>query len=64
MELYSDKIAHYHFYTFVAGIIILVAGILISGVVLIKIGAVLLVITAVLYNYNVFKIILHKEKQL
>ncbi len=64
MELYSDKIAHYHYYTFVAGIIILMVGILISEVIVIKIGAVLLVITAVLYNYNVFKIIFHKEKRL
>lgn len=63
MELYSDKVAHYHFYTFVAGIIILIAGILINGIIIIKSGAVLLVITAVLYNYNVFKIILHKERK-
>lgn len=63
MELYSDKVAHYHFYTFVAGIIILIAGILINEVIVIKSGAVLLVITAVLYNYNVFKIILHKERK-
>ncbi len=61
MELYSDKIAHYHFYTFVAGIIALITGILINIVIVIKIGAILLIITAILYNYNVFKIIFHKE---
>lgn len=63
MELYSDKVAHYHFYTYVAGIIILIAGIVVNSIILIKAGAVLLVITAIMYNYNVFKIILHKERK-
>ena len=62
MELYSDKIAHYHFYTYIIGMIALMTGIFVNKVIVIEIGAVLLVITAVLYNYNVFKIILHKEK--
>lgn len=62
-ELYSDKLANYHFYTFVSGIVALMAGILLSEVSVIKSGAVLIVITAALYNYNVFKIILHKEKK-
>jgi hypothetical protein len=63
MELYSDKVAHYHFYTYVIGIIMLIAGIFLNEVIIIKSGAVLLIITAVLYNYNVFKIIFHKEKK-
>lgn len=62
MELYSDKIAHYHFYTYVLGMIALMTGIFVNEIIVIEIGAVLLVITAILYNYNVFKIIFHKEK--
>lgn len=62
MELYSNKIANYHFITLIAGIIILEAGILLTEVLIIQTGAVLLIITSALYNYNVFKIILHKEK--
>lgn len=61
MELYSDKIAHYHFYTFIISILFLISGILIAIPLLIKIGAIILVVTALLYNYNVFKIIFHKE---
>ena len=62
-ELYSEKIANYHYYSFVLGIAILILGIIISQLIIIQTGAVLMIITAVLYNYNVFKIILHKEKK-
>jgi hypothetical protein len=61
MELYSDKIANYHFYTFIAGILLLVSGILFNVVLLIKAGIIILIITALLYNYNVFKIIFHEN---
>ena len=63
MELYSDKLANYHYYTFVSGIIMLMIGILASEVIAIQISSGLLILTAALYNYNVFKIILHKEKK-
>ena len=61
-ELYSDKIANWHFYTYLAGIILLIAGMLVANVLLIQVAAVLIIVTAVLYNYNVFKILFHKEK--
>jgi len=62
-ELYSEKLAGYHFYTFVAAIIVLIGGILLAEVIVIRIGAALMILTASLYNYNVFKIVLHKEKK-
>ncbi|MFK5857571.1 MAG: hypothetical protein QM503_15690 [Bacteroidota bacterium] len=62
-ELYSEKVANYHFYTFITSIIILIAGILLASVLIIKIGAAIMILTAALYNYNVFKIVLHKEKK-
>lgn len=62
-ELYSEKIAGYHLYTFLIGITSLLIGILVAEVIVIRLGAVFIIITAVLYNYNVFKIILHKEKK-
>ncbi len=61
MELYSDRIAHYHFYTYLAGIILLMTGVLLSSVSIVSTGTLLLIITAVLYNYNVFKIIFHND---
>jgi len=62
-ELYSEKLAGYHFYTFVASITVLIIGILMASVMVIQVGAVLMILTAALYNYNVFKIVLHKEKK-
>ncbi len=62
-ELYSEKIAGYHYYTFVLAIIVLITGILFAEVLVVKIGAVFMILTALLYNYNVFMIILHKEKK-
>ncbi len=61
LELYSDRIANIHLITFVLGIIMLITGILTGTVLIIQIAAVLLIITGLLYNYNVFKIIFHKE---
>jgi hypothetical protein len=61
-ELYSDKVANWHFYTYLAGIPILIIGVLLASVWLIQIAAVFIIITAILYNYNVFKILFHKEK--
>lgn len=61
VELYSDKIANMHLITFFVGIVSLITGILIGSVMVVKVAAILLIITACLYNYNVFKIIFHKE---
>ena len=61
-ELYSDKVANWHFYTYLIGMPILIIGVFISNVTLIQIAAVFIIITAILYNYNVFKILFHKEK--
>ncbi|MCF6170945.1 MAG: hypothetical protein L3J31_04505 [Bacteroidales bacterium] len=61
-ELYSDKVANRHFYTYLAGIIFLVAGMLMASVLVIRIAAALIFVTGLLYNYNVFKILFHKEK--
>ena len=62
-ELYSEKVAVYHFYTFLIAIIVLIVGIVAGIVLIVKIGAVFMIITAALYNYNVFKIVFHKEKK-
>ncbi len=61
-ELYSDWVATLHMQTFIVGFVMLIAGELTGMVWLIQAAAVLLFITALLYNYNVFKIVLHKEK--
>lgn len=62
-ELYSEKLAAYHFYTFVTSIILLMVGILFNLIIVIKIGAIFMIITALLYNINVMKIVFHKAKK-
>lgn len=62
-ELYSDKVANWHFYTYLIGLPMLIIGVLLSNILLIQLAAVLIIITALLYNYNVFKILFHKEKR-
>ena len=61
-ELYSDRIANIHNQTFLVAFVFLITGELANQVWLIRAAAVMFIITAVLYNYNVFKIVFHKEK--
>ncbi len=61
-ELYSDKLAHWHAKTYLIAFPFLIAGELLGIVWLIQVAAFFFILTALLYNYNVFKIVLHKEK--
>ncbi len=61
-ELYSDRVAKIHSQTFLLAFVFLIAGELANQIWLIRSAAALFIITAVLYNYNVFKIVFHKEK--
>ncbi|GMT45028.1 MAG: hypothetical protein IEMM0006_0860 [bacterium] len=61
-ELYSNRIANIHNQTFLVAFVFLITGELTNQVWLIRSAAALFIITAVLYNYNVFKIVFHKEK--
>ncbi len=63
-ELYSDKIAHWHTKTYLIAFPLLIAGELLSIVWLIQVAAFFFILTALLYNYNVFKIVFHKEKNI
>ena len=60
-DIYSEKIADYHYYTFAVAIISLLIGILSKFEIIIQISAVAFLITALLFTYNTFMIILHKE---
>jgi len=61
-EIYSEKIANLHMQTFYVAFAFLILGELGNQIWLIKAAGAMFVITAVLYNYNVFKIVFHKEK--
>ncbi len=59
-DLYSEKIAEFQLYFYLLSVTVLSLALLLSSSVLISTGSYLFLITAVLYNYNLFKIVLHK----
>ncbi|MEN8137698.1 MAG: hypothetical protein ABFR62_04625 [Bacteroidota bacterium] len=59
-DLYNEKIARIHYFTFAIGFLSLIAGVLVNYIPAMYTGAGFFVITALLYNYNVIKIIRHK----
>ncbi len=61
-EIYSDRVANLHMKTFYIAFTFLILGELGNLTWLIQAAGAMFVITAVLYNYNVFKIVFHKEK--
>ncbi len=61
-DLFSSKLFTAMGIAYLAGLILFATGILISNFFLLKSGTVFLLITAVLYNWNVFKVIMHKSK--
>ncbi len=63
-HLYSEKITVWQFRIFIAAFLIFATGIIFGQIPVIRFGAILWCVVAVLYNINVFKIILHKNKTL
>jgi len=61
-EIYSDRIANLHMKTYYVAFTFLMLGELGNLIWLIQSAGAMFLITAVLYNYNVFKIVFHKEK--
>ncbi|OYT16974.1 MAG: hypothetical protein B7C24_05080 [Bacteroidetes bacterium 4572_77] len=60
-DLYSEKLAQGHYYSFVVGIAIFLLGVFMQSALIIKISSLLFTITAILFLYNTLMIILHKE---
>ena len=63
-HLYSEKITVWQFRIFIAAFLVFAVGIIFGQIPVIRFGAILWCVVAVLYNINVFKIILHKNKTL
>ena len=59
-ELFNSKIFAAMGIAYLTGFVLFVAGIIFFGVLVLKLAALFLLVAAVLYNWNVFKIILHK----
>jgi len=61
-HIYSEKVANWHYYTFLVAIFTLLIGIFAKESIVIQISAGVFLITALLYAYNTFMILFHKEK--
>ena len=61
-ELFDNNIFIVNGVVYLFGFIIFGLGIVQTNVLFLNLGGVFLLITAVLYNFNVFKILLHKAK--
>jgi hypothetical protein len=61
-ELYSDIMARYQMYLYMAGFTAMLAGILIEHKLLVQIGAAAITVSAFVFLSNIFKIILHKPE--
>ena len=59
-DLFSSKIFTAMAIVYVSGFILFAIGILFSGMFVLKLAATLLLLAAILYNWNVFKLVLHK----
>lgn len=59
-DLYSDKLAKYHLYTFVLAITLLNISLYTKDNITFFAGSSLMLLTAILYTYNTMKIVLHK----
>ena len=61
-ELYSEKVADAHYYTFFIAILTIIAGVFLSSALVVQISAVAFFITALLFGYNTLLILIHKQK--
>lgn len=60
-DLYSEKVANFHYYTFILAIVSIFTGIFLKESLLVQISAGAFFVTAVLFTFNTFKIIFHKD---
>lgn len=60
-DIYSNKIAKYHFYTFIVAIVLINLSLFVKNNIIFIGGAAFLLGTAILYSYNTLKIVFHKQ---
>jgi hypothetical protein len=61
-DLYSDKLAKTHMFSFILSLILFITGLLFSVKTLLFMAAVAMVFTSLVYGFNVYKMIFHKKK--
>lgn len=60
-ELYSDKLATIHMYSFVLSIVLFLVGLLFSVKIALLLGAIAMTFTSLVYGVNVYKMIFHRR---
>ena len=63
-DLYSDRLATIHLYSFVASVVLFVAGLLLSMKVLLLLAVLAMVFTSLVYGFNVYRMIFHKKQKI
>ena len=61
-HIYSEKVADWHYYSFLVAIFTLLIGIFAKESIIIQISAAAFIVTSVLYAYNTYKILFHKDQ--
>lgn len=60
-ELYSDKLATIHMYSFVISIVLFLTGLLLSIKIILLFAAIAMTLTSIVYGVNVYKMIFHSK---
>lgn len=63
-HLYNERLTVWQFRIFIVALVVFCLGILTQQLLIIRIGLFLWLMVAVIYNYNVWKVLLHKTKTL
>ena len=63
-DLYSDKLATVHMYSFVVSIVLFIAGLVFSLEIALLFAALAMFITSLVYGINVYKMIFHKKTKI
>lgn len=61
-HLYNERLVEWQFWFYVTALIVLAIGIILTNMLIIRSASILWLIVALLYNFNVFKTLMHKTK--
>ena len=62
-DLYSDRLAEIHMYSFLLSIVLFVIGLLFSIKIVLLIAALAMLFTSLVYGFNVYKMIFHRKQR-
>jgi len=63
-NLYSDKLATIHMYSFVISLVLFMTGLLFSVKLLLLLAVIAMIFTSLVYSVNVYRMIFHKKQNI